>query len=284
MNYVVYINGKLVSAEEARISVFDAAYLYGEGLFETLAAIHGKVLFFDKHIKRLYSSAKKLKIPAPLSTKKLKSEVYRTLKANNLTNAYIRIGLSAEEEDVGARIRSLKDVNLVIFTKPVDPYPPHLYTKGARLILIRSVQNDSRNIAGLKSTNYLSKVIARREIAKRGADEGILLNAEGRITECAGSNLFIVKKGKLMTPPLKEGLLPGITRQVLLDLARKKKILCIEKPLTVKDLKTADEIFITSTLKGVLPVRKFEQSLKQVPGRVTQSLYYAYESNLSRMS
>ncbi|MBI2067496.1 MAG: aminotransferase class IV [Deltaproteobacteria bacterium] len=282
MGYLAYINGQIVPAKEAKISVFDAAYLYGEGLFEVLLAHRGKVLFFDRHLHRLFRGTRLLGIKSPLSRDRLKKAVYRTLKANHLNEAFIRIGLSTVETDVGVRKRSRGGTNLVIFVKSFVPYPSILYRRGARLILVTSSRNDPRSISGIKSTNFLSKIMGRREIQRRRADEGVLLNAEGRVTECAGSNIFIVLKGKLLTPPLEEGLLPGVTREVLLELAKKLKIPVQQKSLMIKNLKQAEEIFITSTLKKILPVHKFEGCRKKVPGTITTLLARSFQEYVER--
>ncbi len=284
MSYLVYINGNLVPAEQAKISVFDAAYLYGEGLFETLSAIDSHVLFLKDHLQRLYRGARALKIPIPLTQQKLEIAVHETLRANQLRDAYLRINISAEESDVGKRHRCASEAHVVIFAKPPDPYPQRLYQKGCRLILIRSVTNDSAQIATLKTTNYLAKVVARREIATRGADEGILLNAKGFVTECAGSNLFLVKRNTLITPALEEGVMPGVTRKKLLQLIRRKKIPCQEKRVSPKQLERADEIFITSTLKGVMPVAQLERGRigQQVPGPITQQMMEAYQKLIGK--
>lgn len=278
MIYRAYINGEWVPAEEAKISVFDSSYLYGEGLFETLQSHRGKVLFFDRHIRRLYGSAPKLHIPIPLSSEELKKTVYQALEINQLREAYIRIQLSAEEENIGVLKRTAQDAHLVILVKPSEPYPDHLYEKGGRLVQIRSVVNDPYPMSVIKSTNYLIKMTARRESVTRGADEGVLLNTKGEITECGGSNLFLVKNGKLLTPPLKSGLLPGITRGVLIELARRLKIPCQEKGLKLSTLYSAEEVFITSSLKGVMPIRLFEKKKFNAPGPITKRMGEAYEA------
>ena len=177
MGYLVWINSLLVPAEEARISVFDAAYLYGEGLFETLLAHEGTVLFFDEHLERLLRGCRMLGIPLPLKKGDLKKGVFQALAANGLRNAYIRIGVSAEEEEVGARRRHSKETDVVIFTKPPDPYPDSLYKRGCRLIVVRSTPNDPPPLATIKSTNFLTKNDARFtiRIADKTIDQTILV-------------------------------------------------------------------------------------------------------------
>ncbi|MBI2081992.1 MAG: aminotransferase class IV [Deltaproteobacteria bacterium] len=288
MKPFVSINSRLIPLQKARISVLNAGYLYGEGLFETLLAVEGKVLFFEKHLERLLNGTKALQITLPMSGPKIKQEILRLLKTNKLSKkvAYVRLCLSADEEQVGSRNRSnsalkRRKTTLVIFAIPFHPFSPEFFKKGGRLILIRSTRNDDFPVVGVKSTNYLTRMMARREILKRGAVEGLLMNQSGRLTEGASSNFFLVKKGVLITPPLSEGLLPGVTRDVIIRLAKKIKIPFQEKPVTIKDLRNADEIFVTSTLKGVMPIRNFEGANKK-PGEISATLMSAYESSWSR--
>lgn len=279
MSYLVYINGELIPAEEAKISVFDAAYLYGEGLFETLRAFKGHIPFLGEHLKRLYRGARLLRIAIPLRERALAQAMQQTLAANELTDAYIRVNVSAEEASVGTRRRHAAASHIVIFAKPPDPYPQKLYRQGCRLVIVRSVVNDPAVIATCKTTNYLAKMIARREIQDRRATEGILLNSQGEVTEGAGSNLFLVRKGKLLTPPISAGVMPGVIRRQVLKQARRLKIPTRERSLTIQELLKADEIFITSTLKGVMPVVFLERRRigKTIPGPITRKIISAYQ-------
>jgi len=283
---LIWLNGKLVPSDKARISILDSAYLYGEGLFETLLAKGGRVLFMEEHFNRLYRSAPSLRISIPLSRRGLEREIYRTLKANRLgaspgEDAYIRLEVSNREDQIGNRKARPRGANLMIYVRPFTPLPKRVYRQGAHLILVRATPNDLPPLAGIKSINYLSKMVARREVKRRGADEGVLLNNAGRITECSSSNFFLVKNGVLLTPPLKEGLLPGITRLVVLKMARRLGIPVQEKSLTFQEARRADEIFITSTLKGIAPVSRFESLRKRVPGPVTTQLGRAYRNGVT---
>lgn len=282
--YLVYVNGTFVPAEEAKISIFDAAYLYGEGLFETLLAVQGKVLFLPWHFKRLYSGARQLKVPMTLKQSALEAALYKTMHVNDLQDAYLRINVSAEEAVIGARRRIVRDSHLVIIAKPPDPYPKELYQQGCRLVVVRSAPNDPLPIANIKTNNYLLKMMARREIAQRKADEGILLNTKGKVTEGAGSNLFAVFGQRIVTPPLSDGVLPGVTREQVMRIARRFGISCREQSLTVKRLGAADEIFITSTLKGVMPVATLEgrKLPRPIPGPITQQLMTRYRKESSK--
>lgn len=271
MPFCVYMNGRLVPEAKAKISLDDSAYLYGHGIFETLRAAQGRLLFLPDHLARLKRNARFLGLKLPLSPSALTVAIYRTLKKNRLREAHLRINLS---QSAAGR------PHLTIFAKPYVPYPRSFYQKGAPLILVRSVRNDSGLIATIKTTDYLTKIIARKEISERGAIDGILLNERGRVTEGASSNVFVVRRGKIYTPPLSDGLLPGIRRKIATKLARKLKIPIVEKSLRPQDLKGADEIFLTSTLKGIMPIRTFDGKKvgKSAPGLITSLLMKAYVS------
>ncbi len=265
----IWINGRLIPEHQAKIPVSDSAYLYGHGAFETLRAVDGEILFLEKHLQRLRRGSRLLKIRFPYRFGGLTKEINRLLKKNHLDDATVRMMLS---QDTDGQPR------LVITAKPYKPFPDSYYSKGAPMILVKTIRNDSARIANTKTTNYLTKMLARREIERAGAVEGVLLNNQGRVTEGASSNLFVVKKGRLITPPISDGLLPGVRRAVVLRLARILKIPCREKSLAVRNLKDADEIFLTSSLKGIMPIRTFDGKKvgKICPGPITRRLTERY--------
>lgn len=240
VKFMVWVNGRLATDSEARIPVFDSAYLYGIGIFETLRAVGVVPLFFRRHDERFRRNARAIGLRVPLSSTRLKAEIAKLLKKTGHAESVLRIVLS--------------EGRLVMIAKPFKPYPRRCYLHGARLVIARTVQADAKSVATIKTTSYLTKMLARREAKRRGADEAVLLNSEGCVTEGASSNVFIVKKGRLFTPPLSDGLLPGTRRNVVLALARRLKIPVAEKTLVAHDLMTAEEVFITSTLKDVMPV------------------------------
>lgn len=285
-SYKVFINGKFVAAERASISVFDSAYLYGEGLFETILAVKGRIPLLRDHLNRLIRGTKFLGIPLPLDREQLSQAIARTLVVNKLQDAYIRVNVSAEEAALGRRQRQPADTHIVIITKPPDPYPDILYKRGARLIVVRDLVNDADDVARIKTTNYLTKMLGRRQVQARRADEGILLNARGTVSECTSSNIFLVKGQTLWTPSLSEGLIPGVVRKCVLALARRLRISVKEATLALKRLENADELFITSTLKGIMPVARLEQTtfVRPIPGPVTGRLMQAYARRLGMNS
>lgn len=271
MRYV-WINGRLIPESKASIPVFDSAYLHGIGLFETLRAGAGKIRFLPEHFQRLRRNARTLELKVPLSDAALERELYRLLRKNRLQDSTIRMMLSEST-------LSTKPL-LVVTARPFIPYPAVYFKKGAKLVFIRSVRSDVPSLAKIKSTSYVTRMLARREAERRGAVEGILLNEKNEVTEGASSNLFIVQSGRLITPPLSGALLPGTRRKVVLRLARKLTIPVQEKNLLPKDLLKADEIFITSTLKDILPIRSVENRnvRKTAPGPVTMRLSKAYDA------
>jgi branched-chain amino acid aminotransferase len=269
------IDGKMVSEGRAVVPVSDSAYLYGVGLFETMKATGGRVLFFHLHDARLRGNAKRIGLKVPLSSRRLLAVIERLLRKNRLRESTVRVMLS---ETPDGRPR------LVITAKPFQPYPRRCYTQGARTVFARTFSSDSKTLSAVKTTSYLSKMIPRREAVRRGADEALMVNENGRVTEGASSSLFVVKDGVLTTPPLSDGLLPGTRRKVVMALARKLKIPLKEKSLRPKDLLQADEAFLTSSLKDLMPVGFVEGGKigKPCPGPVTQRLDAAYQI-LARM-
>ena len=250
----VWINGQILSKKNARIPLDDSSFLNGIGVFETMRGHKGQILFLNLHLKRFFKNAKKMGLKLAYSPSRLSQEILKILKHSQLSEATIRMTLSRDA--AGAS-------HLVIAPRLYEPYPKSCYTKGGKLVFIHSVIADPLPLAAIKSTSYLTKMLARAEAKKRGAVEGLLINAQGFVTEGASSNVFMVKNGILYTPPLSDGLLPGTRRQVVLNIAKKLKIKVKEKSLRPQDFLKADEIFITSSLKDILPIRQIEEKKLQ---------------------
>lgn len=276
MQNLVWINGQIVPESRAGIPVDDSGYLFGYGVFETLVARGETPLFLREHYERMRQNARTLGLSFPLSWNTLKRETRRILKRGGFQKAYLRFNLTED---------SRKKTRFIMIARPYKPYPAACYKRGGKLIVVRSAVNDPLPFAGIKTTNYLVKILGRKEAARRQAVEGVLLNAEGHVTEGASSNLFIVKKGNLFTPPLSEGVMPGTRRAVVIKLARRLKIPCLEKPLRLIDLKTADEVFITSTLKDILPIQTFEGKRigTKCPGPLTHWLSAAFDALVDQL-
>lgn len=274
----VYINGKLIPEHLAAISVFDRSYLYGEGVFETIRAYNGRPAFCDMHYHRLKSNCEKLKIEIPVDEYAFEHDIVKTINANKLKEAFVRVTLSPVGLSIGLARPPKLDTNFVIFAKSFKGRPPEVYNKGARLIVVESVFGDNPEISEVKSTNYLTKMLARMEVTSRKADEGILQNRDGLALEGTASNLFVVKKGRLFTPPLSDGCLPGITRWAVMGIAEGLKIPCKEASIALGNLKSVDEIFLTGSTAEVLPIKEIlGLTKKSAPGPITKRVMYAYK-------
>ncbi len=254
----VWINKKLLDANKARISIFDRGFMYGDGLFETMRSFSGKVFEIDEHLDRLGRSLKTIGIRAPYSKNYLKKEIYRLLGANALKDAYIRLTVTRGEGRFGIERKDPQKPNVVIFAKKFEGYPERIFRQGISARVVSMRQDGLSPLSGIKSLNFLGHIIARFRAKDAGADEAIILNTKGCVAEAATSNVFTVKRGVIITPSLASGILPGITRAVIIRLAKRLSLKVIEKSLSYRELLKSDEIFLTNSLAGVLPVTKVD--------------------------
>jgi len=230
------------------------------------------------HYHRLSSNCEKLKIELPVDEYAFEHDLIKTINANRLKNSYVRVTVSPVGASVGIERPLKMKTNFVIFAKPLKERPRENYEKGARVIVVSSVFEDDPEMAEIKSTSYLTKMVARIEIAEKKSDEGLLINRAGLILEGSATNLFVVKDGILFTPPLTDGCLPGITRWVVMGLAEGLKLPCREASLKLIDLKKVDEIFMTGSTAEILPVREVVGVVKKTaPGGITRALMRAYK-------
>lgn len=274
----VSINGRLIPSNRAAISVFDRGYLYGEGVFESLRVYRGVPLFAELHLARLRDNCQRIGIRFTMSARAWQTMLHRIIRANRAVNAAVRVTVSVAGSAAVMPSATRLKTNVVAFIRPPIKRPPTLYRRGASVILIRSVVADPPAISTIKSTNYLSKLLARREVAAAHADEGLLCTAQSHIVEGTFTNLFAVLGGVLTTPPVHSGLLPGITRKIVLLLASQLRIPCRERFITIHNLKRADELFLTGSTSAVLPIREVRGvTRKTAPGPVTQRLAVAYQ-------
>ena len=278
MGELVYINGELVSRAEARISAFDRGYLYGYGLFETMRSYNGRVFALDRHLARLMRSARQLALDTALDLTELERGVYRTLEANDLSDARIRLTVTAGEGERGLSLPSGGSLTIVIVAEGLVLPTPQAYEKGLRAVVVSTRRNSQSALSGIKSIGYLDSLIARHEAAAAGADEAILLNDRGLVAECSTSNIFLVYKRRLLTPSVKCGILPGITREVVLELANELKIPAVEAEIRLDDLYKASEAFVTSSIIEIMPIAEVDgKSIGSgKPGEVTKRLTAAY--------
>lgn len=274
----VNINGDITSIDKARISPLDRGYLYGDGIFETLRTYGSEIFKLEAHLDRLFASAKAILLEIPYTKEELKNQIKRTLGANDLLgkDAYIRISFSRGEAGIGINPNDASEPTLMVITKPLSPPSPELYTEGWEVVTVPTRRNHVETVdPRIKSCNFLNNILAKAEAKMSGADDGIMLNQQGFITEGTVSNLFLVKEKELKTPPASAGLLSGITREVVIELAPKLGVEVTEENLTRHDFYTADEAFATVTSVEVIPIVKMDDRIigKGHPGPITRKIF-----------
>ena len=276
----VYINGKLFPKDEAGVSVFDHGFLYGDGVFEGIRCYNGNVFKLTEHIDRLYDSAKSISLELLLTKDELKDAVINTLKANNLKDSYIRLVVTRGVGKLGLDPFNCTESQLIIITDTIQLYSKELYEKGLDAIIVKTIRNHSKALnPTVKSMNYLNNILAKIECINAGAAEGIMLNTDGYVAECTGDNIFIVKNSEIFTPPASAGILIGITRNVVIELANEAGIAVREEQLTPDDLYNADECFLTGTAAEIIPVANIDgrKVATGKPGRITLNLLKDYQ-------
>lgn len=275
----VYINGEFLPKEQAKVSVFDHGFLYGDGAFEGIRSYNGLVYRLDEHLDRLMESLHTLMIRLPMTQKELQGAVIKTLQVNKLKDAYIRLIVTRGEGDLGLDPRKCRgNAGIVIITDKITLYPAELYQKGMEIITVPTVKNHPEALnPELKSLNYLNNILAKIEATNVGYNEAIMLDPSGYVTECTGDNIFIYKDGVLSTPI--HGRLKGITRQSVIDLARKSKIEVQERPFTRHEIFNSKECFLTGTAAEIIPVVKLDgrQISDGKPGALTMKLIKGFK-------
>jgi branched-chain amino acid aminotransferase len=281
----VYLNGRFVPREEARISVFDHGFLYGDGVFEGIRAYHGRIFRLEQHLDRLYDSARALLLEVPLSREAMREAILETVRRNGLREAYIRPIVSRGVGDLGLDPRKCRGATVVIIVDAIQLYPPQAYERGLRAVTARTrkIRPDMLN-PRIKSLNYLNNILARIEANQADVDEAVMLSHDGYVCECSADNIFIVRRGEVWTPPPHLGILQGVTRDAVLDLAREAGLPALERVFTLHDLYTADEAFLTGTGAEVGPV--VEVDGRPIgdgrPGPVTRQLMEAFRALVRR--
>ena len=251
----VYINGKFYEKDDAKVSVFDHGFLYGDGIFEGIRLYSGNVFKLPKHIDRLFRSAKAICLDLPWSKQEIIEAVCESCRVNGLTDGYIRLVVSRGKGALGLSPKSCSDPQLIIIADQIQLYPQELYDNGLKAITVPTRRNSQAALPPMiKSLNYLNNILAKIEAQNVGYQECLLLNNEGYVAECSGDNVFMAFEGKLITPPVSCGSLGGITRQTVVELAKKLGLELIEKPITRFDLWTCDECFLTGTAAKLIPL------------------------------
>ncbi len=275
----IYLNGKFVAKEEAKVSVFDHGFLYGDGAFEGIRSYNGLVFRLKEHIDRLYETMHTLLIDPKMTKKQMTDAVLATLKINKFKDAYIRLIVSRGDGDLGLDPRKCYGrPNVIIITDKIALYPAELYQKGMEIITVATMKNHPNALnPQLKSLNYLNNILAKIEATHCGYNEAIMMDGSGYVGECTGDNLFIIKKGVLATPHL--GRLQGITADAILSIAVKMKMKTTEGFITRHDVYNADECFLTGTAAELIPVVKVDGRLigNGKPGAVTNKLLQRFK-------
>jgi branched-chain amino acid aminotransferase len=280
----IFLNGSFVNLTRAKISVFDRGFLYGDGLFETMRAYSGEVFRLEDHLDRLFHSAKEIELSLPYTRRELRTIIKRTLKINGLSKAYIRLTLSRGVSEPGLISKPQSSATLAIVAREFKPLSPSEYRKGWRAIVVETRQNQASPLSRLKSLNFLNNILARKEAQSKRVDEGILLNTLGEVAEASTSNIFLVKRGIIITPPEESGLLPGITRGVVLELAPNLGLKAYNRRVSLDDLMGAEEAFLTNSLIEIMPVVEIDGRPlgNGKPGKVTQRIHKAYQELVNR--
>jgi len=276
---IVYLNGRFVPLAEARVSILDRGFCYGDGLFETLRAYGGKVFKLGWHLDRLEESAKSIYLELPESKESLTTVIHETLHKNDLTDAVIRLTVTRGESFPGLTIDESSNPTLVVYARPFKPVPEVWYREGIKIALLpQAAQKIASVERQIKSLNYLSPIMSLKQAQDRGAVEAVMLDENGRVCDGATSNIFIIQQRILRTPAVNEYVLAGITRKAVLHLSHKLGIVCEEKDLCREDIYQADEVFITNSGLEILPVTQVDDVTvgDGRPGPQTRKLHENY--------
>ncbi|MHC4400736.1 MAG: branched-chain-amino-acid transaminase [Planctomycetota bacterium] len=259
MSLKVYIDGKLFDEEEARISVFDHGLLYGDGVFEGIRSYAGKVFRLREHLDRLWTSAKAILLEIPISKDEMAQAIEHTLAQNGIEEDYIRVVVTRGRGDLGIDPGLCKGPQVIIIASHISLYSDDLYEKGLEIITVATARNHPASLnPRIKSLNYLNNILAKIEGKQADCVEALMLNHKGEVAECTGDNVFLVRDGVLLTPPIDAGILEGITRAAVIELAGEAGIEVREVSLTRHDVYVADECFLTGTAAEVVPVVKVD--------------------------
>ena len=278
MSEIFYLNGKLLPSEKAKISLLDYGFLFGFGLYETVRAYNGKVFRLDNHLARLRYSGARLGIV--IHTALIRDAVNDVIKANGFKQTRLRISVSIGEGTMSPNLDSCKQPTIAVLASEYKPPSCEKYQNGYKVVLSSIRRSSLSPVTYLKSANTMENVLARQDARDAGADEAFFLNEKGYLTEAAGSNLFLVKDGVLKTPHYESGILPGVTRVVIFELAAQLGIKVREVNLKLADLLQADEVFITNSLIEIVPVTIFDGKpvADGKPGTLTGKLMKAYKT------
>jgi len=286
----VYLNGDFVPEEEAMVSVYDHGFLYGDGVFEGIRVYDGRIFGLDEHLDRLYESAQSIMLKIPISRSEMKEAMIESIRRNNLRDAYIRPVVSRGKGAMGLDPTTCPKATVVIIVDPETRHPEDISNtsiseKGINAITV-SIRRNGPDVVSpaVKTTNYLNNILAKLQAYAAGAQEAIFLNAQGLVCECTGDNIFVVKNSCVITPPLWIGVLNGVTRRSILQIAREQGLETVEEPLTMHDLYTCDECFATATRLEILPIVWIDGRVigDGIPGTICKQIQRGFKEIVKR--
>ena len=279
----IWIDGELVGQADAKISVYDHGLLYGDGVFEGIRLYNGRVFEADAHIKRLYNSAKAIRLTIPLTPEQMLAAIEQTAKANQFSDCYVRAVVTRGVGYLGLNPNKCAKPSVFVITDLIEMYPKETYEQGMAIITASVIRNHPNALSPrVKSLNYLNNILAKIEAADANVPEALMLNAEGNVSECTADNIFIARDGAIVTPSTNDGILEGITRGAIIKLCAKLQIPCVEKSIQRYDVYTADECFLTGTGAEVVPVTKIDGRAigNGTPGPLTGRLMEAFHRHV----
>ena len=279
MSQHIYISGNYYSRDDAKISVYDHGLLYGDGVFEGMRIYGGKVFRLQQHLVRLWESGRAIGLDMPIDIQEMTSAVNETVRKNGLSDGYIRLVVTRGSGPLGLDPYKCSDPQVIIIADTIKLYPESYYTEGLDLVTASSIRNHPAALSPrIKSLNYLNNILAKMEGLKAGCVEALMLNQKGEVAECTGDNIFIVKHGELHTPPIDAGILEGITRNAVMELAEQAGIVTRERTMTRHDIFVADECFLTGSAAEVIPAVKLDNRMigNGKPGPITMKLNEAF--------
>lgn len=277
----VYISGKLYDKSDAKISVFDHGLLYGDGVFEGIRSYSGRVFRLKAHVDRLYESAQAIHLEIPMSREEMARAIRETLAVNNLSDAYIRVVVTRGAGSLGLDPRKTTDPQVIIITDHISLYPEELYEHGLKIITAGTTRNHPNAVnPRIKSLNYLNNILGKIEATQAGCLEALMLNPQGEVAECTGDNIFVIQRGQIHTPPIDAGILEGITRGAVIELARAAGYAVIERTMHRLDVYKAEECFLTGTAAELIPVVECDGRVIGTgrPGPITRELRQRFQA------
>ncbi|HJN16108.1 MAG TPA: branched-chain-amino-acid transaminase, partial [Armatimonadota bacterium] len=282
---VVYLDGELVPEEQARVSVFDHGVLYGDGVFEGIRVYHSRIFRLEQHLQRLYDSARGINLDIPIAIEEMEQACVATVEANGLEDAYIRLVVTRGVGDLGLDPRKCAKPTVFIIVGKIQLYDPELYVEGIKVITCETRRTPANSLSPrIKSLNYLNNILGKIEVAKAGVEEGIMLNQDGYVAECTADNIFLVNGKRVVTPPPEAGMLLGVTRGAVIEVARERGYEVVEELFQLEEVLAADECFLTGTGAEIVPVTVVDgQSIGSgKAGHVTNDLREGFQQLVAR--